>query len=279
MSEIRYDKHIFAENLRRLMEQQGSRQADLARLLGVSRSTLSAYCSGEQMPRMDKLEALAQHFSVPVSRLIEEEKGKIVRLSPPAVEESHPALRVYRRLNARGQAEFLRYGRELSEKALYRAESPAIAETIKHYLVPAAAGYASPIEGEDYELLPRSAQVPAAADFCIRIQGDSMEPYIQDGQLVYVRRGVLDEGLRQLRGEGFQLPKGPQDYIGDWVFYVDGDVFCKQWCQDYAGTLHLLSANPARQDANVVIPRSSNRSCVCFGKVLLPQRLPRPVYY
>ena len=261
MSEIRYDKHIFAENLRRLMEQQGSRQADLARLLGVSRSTLSAYCSGEQMPRMDKLEALAQHFSIPVSRLIEEEKGKIVRLSSPAAEDGHPALRVYRRLNARGQAEFLRYGRELSEKAHYRAETPATVETIKHYLVPAAAGYASPIEGEDYELLPRSAQVPAAADFCIRIQGDSMEPYIQDGQLVYVRRGV---SLMEFD-------------VG--VFYVDGDVFCKQWCQDYAGTLHLLSANPARQDANVVIPRSSNRSCICFGKVLLPQRLPRPVYY
>lgn len=28
---------------------------------------------------------------------------------------------------------------------------------------------------------------------------------------------LLDEGLRQLRGEGFQLPKGPQDYVGDWV--------------------------------------------------------------
>lgn len=28
---------------------------------------------------------------------------------------------------------------------------------------------------------------------------------------------LLDEGLRQLRGEGFNLPKGPQDYIGDWV--------------------------------------------------------------
>lgn len=28
---------------------------------------------------------------------------------------------------------------------------------------------------------------------------------------------LLDEGLRQLRGDGFNLPRGPQDYVGDWV--------------------------------------------------------------
>lgn len=41
-------------------------------------------------------------------------------------------------------------------------------------------------------------------------QGATMRP----AQEIYP---LLDEGLRQLRGEGFQLPKGPQDYIGDWV--------------------------------------------------------------
>jgi hypothetical protein len=62
------------------------------------------------------------------------------------------------------------------------------------------------------------------------------------------------------------------------VFYVDGDVFCKQWCVDFVGTLHLLSANPKREDANISIPREAGRTCVCFGKVLLPHKLPQPVY-
>ncbi len=263
MSNIRYDKHIFADNLRRLMDLQGSRQADLARLLGVSRSTLSSYCAGEQMPRMDKLEALAQHFGVKVSALLEEEKaGKILafpRKEPP--EDLHPALQLYHGLNSSGQQEFLRYGRELSLQKEYRAEDCAPVETIKHYLVPAAAGYASPIEGEDYERIPRPAGAPAGADFCITVRGDSMEPYIHDGQLVYVRRD------------------SPLSEFDVGVFFVDGDVFCKQWCVDYAGTLHLLSANSNRQDANIVIPRNSNRNCICFGKVLISQRLPRPIYY
>ena len=168
---------------------------------------------------------------------------------------------MYNALNDAGQTEFLRYGRYLSEQPEYKAEEPRGEITyIKHYLVPAAAGYASPIQGEDYELLPRGPETPPLADFCITVRGDSMEPYIPDGSLVYVRR---DAPLREFEAG---------------VFFVDGDVYCKQWCVDYAGTLHLLSANPARQDANLRIPRDSGRSCVCFGKVLLSRALPRPSY-
>ena len=62
------------------------------------------------------------------------------------------------------------------------------------------------------------------------------------------------------------------------IFFVDGDVLCKQWCIDYTGTLHLLSANPDREDANRSIPKNSGSTVVCFGKVLLDQRLPQPIY-
>lgn len=258
---VRYDRGIFAANLRRLMEQHGERQVDIAKLLSVSKSTVSAYLSGEQTPRMDKIEALSRHYGVPISAIIEPapaeqsvSDGGVIPL------RAAPIVRIYDSLNEQGQGELVRYGNYLSGREEYRAKEPAPVEYIKHYLVPAAAGYASPIEGDDYELIPRSASVPAGADFCISIQGDSMSPYIPDGSLVYVRR---DSPLREFD-------------VG--VFFVDGDVFCKQWCVDYAGTLHLLSANPRRQDANISIDRSSGRSCVCFGKVLLDKRLPRPAY-
>jgi len=271
---ITYDRGIFADNLQRLMRQNRERQVDVARLLGVSKSTVSAYCSGNQMPRMDKIEQLARHFGVSRAALIGDDAGGSGTTAPassdlpsPSNLESQisklpsPAETVYNALNDAGQAEFLRYGRYLSEQPEYKAEEPRGEITyIKHYLVPAAAGYASPIQGEDYELLPRSADTPPLADFCITVRGDSMEPFIPDGSLVYVRR---DAPLREFEAG---------------VFFVDGDVYCKQWCVDYAGTLHLLSANPARQDANLRIPRDSGRSCVCFGKVLLSRPLPKPSY-
>ena len=132
--------------------------------------------------------------------------------------------------------------------------------TIRHYLSKPAAGPGGMVEGEDYEEIPRTADTPAGADFCISIRGDSMEPFIPDGSLVYVQRGA------------------PLKEFEPGVFFVDGDVFCKQWCTDYAGTLHLLSANPLRQDANIDIPRDSGRVCICFGKVLMSRKLPPPIY-
>ena len=70
---ITYDRGIFADNLQRLMRQNRERQVDIARLLGVSKSTVSAYCSGNQMPRMDKIEQLAHHFGVSRAALIGDE--------------------------------------------------------------------------------------------------------------------------------------------------------------------------------------------------------------
>ena len=256
------------------MREHRERQVDVARLLGVSKSTVSAYCSGGQMPRMDKIEQLARHFGVSRAALIGDDAAPL----PPEAEahtafpsnlesqisalpKPSPADTVYNALNDAGQTEFLRYGRYLSEQPEYRADEPrGEIAYIKHDLVPAAAGYASPIQGEDYELIPRRPDMPPQADFCITVQGDSMAPWIPDGSLVFVRR---DAPLQEFEAG---------------VFFVDGDVYCKQWCVDYAGTLHLLSANPARQDANLIIPRDSGRSCVCFGKVLLDRRLPKPSY-
>ncbi len=258
MSHIQYDKNIFAQNLMRLMDENHSRQADIARLLDVSRSTVSAYCKGMQIPRMDKIEQLSQHFGVSTADLLEEKKAVVTQLFPE--ESEAPILKIYNSLNEAGQSLLMDKGHELMELPQYLAKDSSI-RYIKHYLIPAAAGYASPIQGEDYELIECPVSAPADADFCISISGDSMEPYIRDGEMVYVRRD------------------SPLNEFDVGVFFVDGDVFCKQWCVDYSGTLHLLSANPKRQDANIVIPRDSARNCICFGKVLLKGRLNRPFYY
>lgn len=259
---ITYDRKLFADNLMRLIRENHERQIDIARLLDVSKSTVSAYCSGSQMPRMDKIEQLAHHFGVSRGELLGEAAAPAPIVEAPPAEPESPILPIYRALNERGQNELVRYGRYLVKLPEYQTEEkPEKIAYIKHYLVPAAAGYASPIEGEDYENIPLDPGAPVGADFCITVRGDSMEPFIPDGSLVYVRRGA------------------PLQEFDVGIFFVDGDVFCKQWCVDYGGTLHLLSANPVRQDANIEIPRDAGRSCICFGKVLLDHRLPQPSYY
>ena len=135
-------------------------------------------------------------------------------------------------------------------------QQPEQQKIIPLYMTPAAAGYASPAFGDDYEDYAVAAD--SEADFAVRITGDSMEPYIHDDSIVLVKRGATI-------------------YDGDiGLFFVDGDMKCKQYCQDYLGNVYLFSLNRARKDADVTISASSGITICCFGKVLLKGKIPLP---
>lgn len=183
------------------------------------------------------------------------------------------------KLNDAGNNDLIKYGHYLENQDEYKlsekerrfrlVQSPPLdvkepepppVRYIRYYRTPAAAGYASPIEGEDYEIIELPANAPARADYCTRVSGDSMAPYIKNGERIYVKR---DEPLTDFD-------------VG--VFFWAGDVYCKQICVDYFGSVYLLSANPKRQDANITIPKDEVVNLVFFGKVLLPKKLPQPEY-
>lgn len=86
--------------------------------------------------------------------------------------------------------------------------------------------------GEDFDYIQVDESVPQAAEFAVRIQGDSMIPVIADGSVAYVNRDPLRAGD-----------------VG--IFCVDGDMFCKQYYKDPAGVVYLFSLNRARADADV----------------------------
>ena len=250
-----------AAKILKTMNERGISYGELSAMTGIPKSALQRYATGatEKIP-LSRVERIAKALGLSAGWLLGWEDAPC-QAPRETAEAPCPVVPLYHALNARGQEEYIRYGRYLAAQEEYRSGDAAPpVEYIRHYLTAAAAGYAAPIEGEDYELLPRDASTPHQADFCIDIAGDSMEPYIMDGQRVYVQRGA---DLREFE-------------VG--VFFLDGDVYCKQWCEGYNGELYLLSANPARQDANITIRRDSGRSCVCFGKVLLNGRLPRPQY-
>lgn len=71
MSEQDY-KNIFAKNLKHYMTEQSVTQNDLAAYLHVSQSTISSWCNGEKMARMDKVQALAIYFNINKSDLLED---------------------------------------------------------------------------------------------------------------------------------------------------------------------------------------------------------------
>ena len=111
--------------------------------------------------------------------------------------------------------------------------------------------------GEDFDYIAADNSVPPGAEFAVRIQGDSMEPYIRDGGVVYVSHDPLAAGD-----------------VG--IFCVDGGMLCKQYYLDPFGTAYLFSLNRARSDADVVLTAGSGRSLVCFGRVMLAHRVSLP---
>ena len=67
-------KKIFSKNLNSYMEINGKTQSDLVNDLGFNKSAVSTWCNGTRLPRMDKVEALAQYFHINRSDLIEEKE-------------------------------------------------------------------------------------------------------------------------------------------------------------------------------------------------------------
>ena len=139
-------------------------------------------------------------------------------------------------------------------------EPQKVVKLIRHYFSSPAAGVGGMEAGEDYEDIPLQDDAPQNADYCLTVSGDSMEPYIEDGSMVYVQKDV--------RLDNFDVG----------VFIVDGVAYIKQYCRGYAGEQYLLSSNPKRRDANITIYPSGNQSFDYKGKVILKKKLPQPIY-
>lgn len=101
---------------------------------------------------------------------------------------------------------------------------------------------------EDFRLIRKTEGIPQSADFSLVLGDGAMEPLLHRGQTVYVScHAALAE-----RDVG--------------LFLLDGQVYCRRWCEDYTGALVLLDG--AGKNC-VYLDREQRRRCLCLGKVLL----------
>jgi len=247
----------FTDKLDYLMKEQNLTRGSLAEKTGIPYNTIVGfYKSGYKNIKLSNLMRVAGFFDIPLDVLADDEMELDEYFSTREISEVE---RKYRGLSAKGQdlvknmidglLDIEQPETEKEEKIIY----------LREYVTPAAAGYASPAEDEDYTVIEcKQSEVPKGTDFAVRIDGDSMEPYIKDGSRVYVsRKSELKDGD-----------------IG--IFFVDGDMKCKQFCEDSYGNIYLFSLNRRRADADMSILASSGLTVFCFGKVLLPMRPPLP---
>lgn len=66
-------KEIFRKNLLRYIGNKS--QSEIAKAIGVSPQTFNTWCQGIAMPRMNKIQLLADYFKISISDLIEEKRA------------------------------------------------------------------------------------------------------------------------------------------------------------------------------------------------------------
>ncbi len=75
MSEDEY-KITFSNNLRYYLELNEKSQAELCEYMNVSSATVSDWCNGKKMPRMDKIQTMCNWLRIEKSDLLEDKKSK-----------------------------------------------------------------------------------------------------------------------------------------------------------------------------------------------------------
>lgn len=269
----------FGERLKNMRMERKMTQAALAGAIGVSVVTVRYWESNTKKPSMDALVSVSKALRVSTDTLLGlsiSAKDDRLALSPA----EHTLVLNYRTLDTYGKKAvrtmcLLEKERmdELAEKAetnvielrpspqtKRQAREPKRERYIPRYTTPSAAGYSVPLDGADFEMLLVDDSVPPQADYAVNIDGNSMYPYIKDGDMVYVQKDV-------------------ELSIGDiGIFCVDGAMYCKQYYVDDERNLILVSANPKLRHTNVFVGADFGSTVTCCGKVLVDFRPELPDY-
>lgn len=257
----------FNKRLRSIRIQASLTQKQLSEIIGVSVMAIRNWESGTKQPSMQAIIALASALHTSSDVILGIKSDSVLMQSPISRAEA-ALLSSYRILDKHGKKAVdticaIEKSRVIdvvpkSASAIDSREAASPARYIPKYTTPSAAGYSAPLDGDDFEMILVADDVPYAADFAVMIQGDSMAPYINDGDTVFVKKTCdLD--------------------VGDvGIFSVDGAMYCKLYYIDDERNLTLVSANPALKNRNVYVSAESGATVVCYGKVLLNEPVPFP---
>lgn len=225
-----------SQRLKQARLEAGMSQKDVYQQLGIGQSTFSAWETGVSEPGICVFLQLCSIYDISD---IAGYFGHVKKRQVSAGETEH--LRKLRQLSPRGRAAVenclsFEYSNE-------RTGLPKL-RSIRVFLQPATAGFGNYLDDIDAEVMELEA--PAEADIGIRISGDSMEPLIHDGEIVFVK----------------YQPNVEENEIG--IFVLNGDAYCKR--------LGFVDGKPVLRSLNEKyrpITIGDSDQLVTYGKVLL----------
>lgn len=261
----------FGQRLKNLRIERGYTQKELGLTIGVSVVAIRSWEKNAKKPAMDALLSLGHAFNVSMDTLMDFHIGNVSNSTLILSQAEKSLLRNYQLLDSHGkkavdticalEVERVSSDQQKPEpRKIINIEEVKAVRYMPHYTSPSAAGFSVPLDGADFSMMPVDDSVPDVADYAVDIQGNSMEPYIHDGDMVYVQ-------------------KDAELSVGDvGIFCVNGAMYCKQYYLDDERNLVLVSANPDLRESNIHVSADSGFSVTVCGKVLLDRRIGLPDY-
>lgn len=202
----------YGEVIRQYRESANLTQPRLGEILGVATNTVRNWELGKFEPNITQMRKLCTLFNLSIAEMLNLPGNNDLSFDEQQLIDSYRRLsNVNQRISHRLINAILD---EQEKAALVQNATPKIIplmREMKVYDLPASAGYGDWLEHGDYTMMSfPETEIPAGTDFGIRVDGDSMMPRYESGQIVWV-----EETTDLLDGE-----------IG--IFIVDGDAFIKQ---------------------------------------------------
>lgn len=224
--------------LRQLMSETGLRQVDILdkskpfqKQLGVKmgRSALSQYVTGKSKPDDKKLYLLSKTLGVSEAWLMgyDVEKKRVPDNERNSTSNEKPEiLTIYNQLEEPRQEKVLDFANaQLDEQESSKVASIFEKVSNEDYIIDYVEGLVAAGHGtfqEDnlhMEVKLRAEDVPEEYDTIAKVAGDSMEPLIEDNDLLFIRVAsqidVNSIGIFQVNGKNF-VKKLKRDYDGRW---------------------------------------------------------------
>lgn len=180
--------------------------------MNFNKGKISKWENGKEEPRLSSVRVLADYFDVPLDYF----NGNEAKILP-----------IYNKLEEQRQEKVLNYAKDQLEE---QENSNIISifnkpQDDENYITDYVEGLVAAGHGtfqEDnlhMEVRLRANDVPNEYDTIAKVAGDSMEPLIEDNDLLFIRVAsqvdVNDIGIFQINGKNF-VKKLKRDYDGSW---------------------------------------------------------------
>ena len=198
-------------------KKKGMSMSELARRVGIAKSTMSRYFNKTREFPLNKADDFARIFNITPEFLLGIQKEN---------KEKPEILTIYNQLEEPRQEKVLDFANaQLDEQESSKVASIFEKVSNEDYIIDYVEGLVAAGHGtfqEDnlhMEVKLRTEDVPEDYDTIAKVAGDSMEPMIEDNDLLFIRVtnqvDINDIGIFQINGKNF-VKKLKRDYDGGW---------------------------------------------------------------